>query len=60
MTIEPISTPNECHVLPSFIITQGQHEDGTPAAAWLVTLQWFSWGFAFGFGCELGEPDEEP
>lgn len=58
MTIEPCHTPNEFHILPSLILLQAEHEDGTPAHAYMITLQWAMWGIVIIVGADVVEEDE--
>lgn len=51
MEIEAIHTPDECHVLPSFIVCRGRCEDPEcdKTHGYQVIVQWLWWGFMLTF-----------
>lgn len=54
MYFELIYTPNECHILPSLVVSAGQcqNPDCADVHGWQIFTQWLWWGCALTWGVD--------
>ncbi len=49
--IEFFSSPNQCHILPSLVVTAGSCEETCASVdAWQIAAQWLWWGVTITWG----------